>query len=292
MIIDVHIHCALSGVGKLKTSLMKADTPERQKWFESLIARYKNANVCALRDGGDRYGLGTVFKPIAEDHGVVFRTPIKAFYKKKCYGEFLGVGVTDLKSCRKEMTNLLKKKPDFIKIIQSGIMSFEHYGESGDLEFTDEELRYLIAHAHDVGLKAMIHVNTPKGIMMAIEAGADSIEHGYGIDDDCIKALSESQTVWVPTLAPFANIADCGKSNFLYRYRDVSKRYYEDHSIQVEKAYRLGVCIALGSDSGASLVLHGQGCYDELKYLKKCGLAEKELFANGCRVMDLDLNQR
>ncbi|MEG0379482.1 MAG: amidohydrolase family protein, partial [Eubacterium sp.] len=151
-----------------------------------------------------------------------------------------------------------------------------------------EELNYLIARAHDAGLKTMVHVNSPKGIMMALEAGADSIEHAYGIDDECIEAFTEKNCIWVPTLAPFANIADCDGKHALSKYKKVSERYFKEHCAQVKKAHEKGVSIALGSDSGASLVLHARGCYDELKYLNQCGLDEIELFNNCCKVMDLN----
>ena len=134
----------------------------------------------------------------------------------------------------------------------------------------------------------MVHVNTPKGIMMAIEAGADSIEHGYCIDADCIAAMKEKDIVWVPTLAPFANIAGCDKSHPLSRYREVSQRYFTGHKLQVKKAHEAGVTIALGSDAGASLVIHGLASREELSYLTDCGLTKAEVFTNGCRVLELD----
>lgn len=288
MVVDCHIHCALSGFGKLKKGLMSEDTPEREGWFSSLATRYRKHNVKALRDGGDAYGAGTAFKPIAEDAGIIFRTPLVALYKTGHYGDFLGEAITDFDSCRKKMDQLLKRRPDFIKIIQSGIMSFDHFGEAGSLEFTDAELCYLIDRAHDAGLRTMVHVNTPKGIMMAIEAGADSIEHGYCIDADCIAAMKEKDIVWVPTLAPFANIASCDESHPLSRYREVSQRYFTGHKLQVRKAHEAGVTIALGSDAGASLVIHGQASREELSYLMDCGLTKAEVFTNGCRVLELD----
>ena len=96
MVIDCHIHCALSGFGKLKKELMAEDTPERGGWFLSLATRYRKHNVKALRDGGDAYGAGAAFKPIAEDAGIIFRTPLVALYKTGHYGDFLGEAITDV----------------------------------------------------------------------------------------------------------------------------------------------------------------------------------------------------
>ncbi len=42
-------------------------------------------------------------------------------------------------------------------------------------------------------------------------AGADSIEHGNYIDRDCIDAMKEKGTVWVPTLVTTGNLLGCGR---------------------------------------------------------------------------------
>ena len=49
----------------------------------------------------------------------------------------------------------------------------------------------------------------------------------------------------------------------------------------------MGVNIALGSDSGATLVPLGQGTLDELGYLLDCGLTEEKLESIGKWVIDL-----
>lgn len=285
MLIDCHVHCALSGSGQIPKNLMASDSEARQQWFKNLAALYVRHGIRAVRDGGDKYGVGEVFKKVAEDAGIVFKTPIKALYKKGCYGSFLGEGLADLSDCRQAMKALLSKKPDHIKIIQSGIMSFETYGEADGLEFTEEELTYLIRCGHDADLKVMVHVNTPEGIRMAILAGADTIEHGYCIDDACIALLKEYDCTWIPTLAPFANIAKCREDHFLAAYRSISQCYYDHHRRQVRKAVESGVKVALGSDSGATLVDHGKATLEELSYLKDCGLSEGEVFQNSCEVL-------
>ena len=55
---------------------------------------------------------------------------------------------------------------------------------------------------------------------------------------------------------------------------------------QVKKANAMGVNITLGSDSGVTLVSHGQGILDELGYLLDCGLIEEKLESIGKWVID------
>ena len=285
MIIDCHIHCGLGNFVKVnKSQINHQDMVEA---MEKFILTYQLKGIKGLRDGGDASGVGIVLREISKDSDLVFRTPIRAFYKEGHYGDFLGDPVENGKDGIQKMDALIKRKPDFIKIILTGIMSFTELGATEPLGFSKSECTAMIDHAHQRGLKVMVHANTPKGIMMALTSGADTIEHGYGIDDDCLCAMRESDVVWVPTLAPFANIAKCSDDSPMKKYQQVSEAYYRQHRSMVKKANAISVKIALGSDSGATLVPHGQGTLDELDYLLDCGLTEKKLESIGKMVLDI-----
>ena len=228
-----------------------------------------------------------IFREIAKDSGIVFKTPIRALFKKGHYGDFLGEAVETGVDSKIKMDALIKEKPDFIKIILTGIMSFTNFGSSGPVGFSKSEFSQMVDHAHQNGLSVMVHANTPAGIMIALEAGADTIEHGYGVDDDCLYAMRESGIIWVPTLAPFANIARCDDNSPMKKYKNVSEAYFKQHRLMVKKAHKMGVNIALGSDSGATLVPLGQGTLDELRYLLDCGVTKEKLAEIGKRVIAL-----
>lgn len=285
MIIDCHIHCGLGHLKGLKKSEMTDDYIA--EGMKKVIQAYREKGVKALRDGGDGSGVGIILREISKDSDLIFKTPIRAFFKKGHYGDFLGDPVENIKEGIQKMDALIKEKPDFIKIILTGIMSFNELGSSGSLGFSKEECVTMVDHAHHRGLSVMVHANTPEGIMMAISSGAETIEHGYGIDDECLCAMRESRVIWVPTLAPFANIAKCSIDSPMRRYQKISEAYFRQHQLMVKKADAMGVNIALGSDSGATLVPHGQGTRDELKYLLDCGLTEEKLENVGKWVMNL-----
>lgn len=285
MIIDCHIHCGLGNPRLLTESgITHENTLETMK---CVVDAYKKRGIQALRDGGDVSGVGIILRDISKDSGLIYRTPIRAFYKKGLYGDFLGEPLENIKDGIQKVDALIKEAPDFIKIILTGIMSFTEYGVSGPIGFSKSECTAVIDHAHHRGLSVMVHANSSEGIMMALTSGADTIEHGYDIDDDCLHAMSESGVVWVPTLAPFANIAKCSDDNPMKKFRNISERYFRQHQQQVRKANLMGVNIALGSDSGATLVPHGQGTLDELNYLLDCGLTEEKLESIGKWVIDL-----
>lgn len=285
MIIDCHIHCALGNKGLIRR--VDVNNENTVLIMRNILEKYKNKGIQGLRDGGDVLGVGIVLRDISKDSGLIYRTPIHAFYKKGFYGDFLGEPLEDGKDGIHKVDALFKKKPDFIKLILTGIMSFNEYGISGPIGFSKEECSRIIDHAHQRGLSVMVHANSPEGIMTAINSGADTIEHGYGINDDCLYAMRESGVVWVPTLAPFANIAKCSDDSPMKNFRKISEQYFRQHRKQVKKANKMGVNIALGSDSGATLVRHGQGTLDELGYLVDCGLTEEKLESIGKLVIDI-----
>ena len=284
MLIDCHVHCGLGQFRGLRQSDLDDLALEAMK---DLIQIYQNKGVQAIRDGGDGLGIGIILRDISKDSDLIVKTPIRAFYKKGHYGDFLGDSVDNVKDGIKKMNQLIKQKPDFIKIILTGIMSFTALGASGPVGFSKSECSEMIDHAHQKGLSVMVHANTPEGIMIALTSGADTIEHGYGINDDCLHALHESGAVWVPTLAPFANIARCDDASPMKKYQKVSEAYFRQHQLMVKKADAMGVNIALGSDSGATLVPLGQGTLDELGYLLDCGLTKEKLESIGKWVIDL-----
>ena len=127
--------------------------------------------------------------------------------------------------------------------------------------------------AHEEGLAVMSHTNGAKAVADAVEAGADSIEHGNYVDEDTLKLMAQSSVVWVPTITVVKNLIGCG------RFSDVVlNQIWETGSQNIRRGYELGVQMALGSDAGAYLGPHGQGLLDELACFQEILGEEKDLF--------------
>ncbi|WKY45366.1 amidohydrolase family protein [Eubacteriaceae bacterium ES2] len=277
MLYDAHVHC---GLGQ-PFSVKNPDSQELKNGLRQMFENYLALGIDRLRDGGDKWGVGLLAKEIAKEFPLYFKTPIQGIYKRGGYGEFLGKAVDNADEACRVIEKLYRKKADFIKIILTGIMSFDDFGKADPAQFSKIEFQKMVDCAQNLELKTMVHVNTPGAIKMAVEAGVDTIEHGYLIDDSCLELLAQSETIWVPTLAPFANITACPDNHAMRIYRDVSSKYFEGHQKAVKKALQLGVKMAIGSDSGATLVPHGQGTLDEFRFCRMCGLSEKELMETG-----------
>jgi imidazolonepropionase-like amidohydrolase len=87
---------------------------------------------------------------------------------------------------------------------------------------------------------------TRDGILASINAGATTIEHGSGMDEDCMKLMVEKGVYWCPTLFVNEYVAEgrakMGSPINLYFKQSIQSTF--------KKAMRMGVKLAYGTDIG------------------------------------------
>jgi imidazolonepropionase-like amidohydrolase len=62
-----------------------------------------------------------------------------------------------------------------------------------------EEMRAIVAEAHLLNVKVAAHATSDQAVRRAVEAGVDSIEHGYELKDETIKLMKQGGVALVPT---------------------------------------------------------------------------------------------
>ena len=62
-----------------------------------------------------------------------------------------------------------------------------------------DEMRAIVAEAHLLGLKVGAHATSDQAVRRAVEAGVDSIEHGYEVGDETLKMMRQGGVALVPT---------------------------------------------------------------------------------------------
>lgn len=133
----------------------------------------------------------------------------------------------------------IKLYADHSNFIRNGIVD-------GIPTFTADELRAIVDEAHREHHKVAAHAMGVSGVHNAVEAGVDSIEHGYSIADDDMKSMIRKGIYYVPTL--FA-----GEYNPPGRPIEQARTRKERAAIHAEtfrKAVNAGVQIAFGTDVG------------------------------------------
>ena len=126
-----------------------------------------------------------------------------------------------------------------------------------------DELTEMVEYCHSKGLSVMCHCNGAVNIKAAIEAGVDTIEHGFYMDEECAGMLAESDIVWVPTVAPVAALV--GQDDIK---QDVLKQILADHIKMINRVWYLGGMIALGTDAGCKGAIHLDAIESEYNFLK------------------------
>lgn len=179
--------------------------------------------------------------------------------------ERAAAGVCDgVDDCRTLVRHLEKTGSDLIKFKATGGFS----SNTGLLQhMTAEEMRSIIETAHRRGIKATAHAYDPQAIVEAVEAGVDSVEHGFLADDRGLRLMKKNGTVLVPTLT-VAEPPSIAK-RFLGK-REPRSVTMRNENRAFERAYERGVKIAFGTDCG--IYPHGRNA-DELVRMVELGMS-------------------
>ncbi|MDY3225766.1 MAG: amidohydrolase family protein [Candidatus Faecousia sp.] len=251
MLVDCHIHMVLDGENWKSAIARHAQHPQ-EDWIRKTLARYQKLGSTWLRDGGDRWGVGKRARELAGEYGITYRTPLSPLCKAGHYGGFIGEKYTDLREYASLVEKNRREGADFIKIMISGLMDFDHCGVLSENGLEPDEIRQLIHIAHEEGLPVMAHANGARTVEAAAAAGVDSIEHGAYLDGDALHAMAENGTVWVPTLSTIGNLR--GRGRFA---EDEVERILESAMENVRLFAGMGGLLAPGTDAGAWAVPHG-----------------------------------
>lgn len=267
---ECHAHIIMDGQN-YKRAIALHEERINEEIIRIRLQEYRKRGIKFIRDGGDALGVSKKTRELAAEYEIDYRTPIFAIHKNGHYGAIVGKGFDNLK----EYYNLIKEAKeqgaDFIKIMTTGLLDFNNHGKVTGVPLSKAEVKEMVHIAHEEGMAVMSHTNGVFGVQTAIEAGVNSVEHGNYIDEETIRMMASSDTVWVPTLVTVRNLKGCD------RYEDaVLRPIIERAEENLKLAYRYKAKVALGSDAGAYKVMHGQGIEDEYQAFQKIlGLSEQ-----------------
>lgn len=114
--------------------------------------------------------------------------------------------------------------------------------------FTPAELKALVDTAHQIGRPVAVHAASDAGVRMAVEAGVDSVEHGYGASEATFKLMKQRGIAYEPTLTAVAATAEYFQHYVAGRSEPTERMREAEHAFRT--ALKLGVTIGNGSDVG------------------------------------------
>ena len=270
---DCHMHMILDGYYWRDSIARHAQTPDIP-YIRNILQTYQQQGFSYLRDCGDRWGAGAAARDLAPEYGITYRTPLAPLCYAGHYGGFIGLQYENLKEYAALVVRQKQQGADFIKIMISGLMDFDHFGVLTEPGLPPEEIRELIHIAHEEGMAVSAHANGARTVETAAAAGLDSVEHGAYLDADALAAMEENGTVWVPTVSTVGNLLGKG------RFPDTEVSQILESALENLSRYK-GLVVP-GTDAGAWAVPHGSET--ELPLLAKAGIDETRL-AEGAAVI-------
>lgn len=251
MLCDCHVHIVLDG-SNWRTAIDRHREAPNIPWIRAQLKNYQRLGFDYLRDGGDRWGAGKAARALASEYGICYRTPLAPLCKAGHYGTFIGKTYENVREYAALVRQARAEGADFIKIMISGLMDFDHAGVLTEEGLAETEIRELIHIAHEEGFAVMAHANGDRIVTAAALAGVDSVEHGAYLGPDALAAMEENGTVWVPTLSAIGNLRGKG------RFDEGAVTAILEGAMENVTAFAArGGLLAPGTDAGAWAVPHG-----------------------------------
>lgn len=179
---------------------------------------------------------------------------------------------------RRAVRRQLAHGADLIKVMATGAMLSSETEDARAIQFTLDELRTAVEVAHDNFKPVAAHAHACQGIVNAVEAGVDSIEHCTFADDDALLRMVRAGTFVVPTI--------CAGELLFREHRIVEAmpehlrrrmvEFNETHLATIRRAHQLGVRIAMGTDAGTPGNHHGLNAHECVLMATRCEMSPSE----------------
>ena len=161
--------------------------------------------------------------------------------------------INSAEDARKAVRQRYKNGADCIKITATGgVLSVAKDGQGP--QFTQEELNAIVETAKDYGMHTAAHAHGAEGMKRAVVAGITTIEHGTLMTPEVMDLMKEKGTYFVPTISAGKFVMEKAKQKGYFPEIIVPKALAIGPQIQktFAEAYKKGVKIAFGTDSGVS----------------------------------------
>ena len=289
-LIDSHVHLT-SDTGGIESQLEEVTLSPAAQAFNAQVNGLKTlrAGFTTVRNLGDGDGAtlalrdavaaGKAMGPRIVDagnsiSGTAGHMDSSLGFREELRPMFASAGNTcnGAEDCRRAVRLQIARGADVIKFASTGGVN-SRIGAGLGRQMFDDEAQAIVATAHMFGKKVAVHAHGADGIALALNAGADSIEHGTILDDATIAAWGKHKNAYyVPTLSTVNGYKERLAANPNAYAPDVLDKIKWRISITGQALRTLvpkGVRIAFGTDAGVSK--HGRNA-DEFELMVANGM--------------------
>ena len=166
-------------------------------------------------------------------------------------------------------------KPDLIKLmITGGVLDAEVVGEPGVLRMPPALVKAACDKAHSLDMLVAAHVESPEGVIVALQNGVDSIEHGAQPTQEMLDLFKARGAFQISTISPALPYAlfDRSISHATYEQQENGKIVFDGIVALAKANLASGVPVGLGTDVGCPYITHYDMWRELNHFVKYCGV--------------------
>ena len=291
-LVDVHTHLAY-GNAKSEENIDIYSPMEfralRGMFFAQQVLAAGYTSICSPGDAGRislsirnavEAGLFAGPRVMAAGPYITSRQGLADWYPTWIGTPETGVGhlVKSLDESIEEVRRQVKEGVDCIKIAMDGRMK----RPDGEFmaSFTQAETSAIVEEVHRLGRKAIVHARGREAILYSARAAVDLIFHASYMDDEGLEAVLANKCSIAPTLTFLRHDIDFTQPSdqaFHHGRRAASEAEFDTACNVLSRAYKLGVPILPGTDSGFALTPYGEWHAKELDiFVKYLGMTNAQ----------------
>jgi imidazolonepropionase-like amidohydrolase len=281
-LMNAHAHLCLDGGPDPEAVLRAENRTETVLRSAARLEAAVRAGVTTIRDVGGSDGIDIELARLVETGEVLGPRVIasgRVVTMTGGHGWWMGIQADGPDAVRRAARENLRAGAGSIKLMATGGM-MTGGRQAGQPQLTVEEMAAAVDEAHKRGVPVAAHAESRIGVLNAIAAGVDSVEHGHGGDEQAIEQMLARRVALVPTILSDRRIIEhgvgAGIPDFVVEQCDA---LHQSLVVFLERAIEAGVTIAAGNDGGAPLVPIGDMA-GELELYRKHGMSTQAALAS------------
>ena len=281
-LMNAHAHLCLDGGPDPEAALRAETRTETVLRSAARLEAAVRAGVTTIRDVGGVDGIDIDLARLVDAGEIQGPRVIpsgRVVTMTGGHGWWMGLQADGPDAVRRATRENLRAGARSIKLMATGGM-MTGGRQAGQPQLTVEEMVAAVEEAHKRGVPVAAHAESRVGVLNALRAGVDSVEHGHGGDQAAIDVMLERGASLVPTILSDRRIIDHGVAAGIPDFVvEQCEALHESLVVFLEAAIRAGVRVAAGNDGGAPLVPIGD-MVGELELYVRHGMTPLQALAS------------
>ncbi len=259
-LVNCHVHLCNDGAPDLFAQVMADSIPVATLRAARSARETLLSGVTTVRDCGAADEI-VVELARAIDRGMIPGPRVQAAGRVITmtggHGHFIGREADGADEVRKAVRTEIKAGAGVIKVMATGGVLTPGVSPT-QTALLPEELAVVAQEAHNSGRRVATHAIGGTGILNALRAGIDSIEHGFYLDDESLELAVSQGAFLVPTMLAVDRIIRNGLAQGIPAWVvDKAEREAHKQRESFAAAVSSGMRVAAGTDAGTPFNDHG-----------------------------------